>query len=64
MTGTSITITTELTDAQAFAFAQFLKRVGLGDYRALASDQEEACTMMHAGEKVRRSLVECGYAPR
>ena len=64
MANTSITIAVELTDAQALAFAQFLKRVGLDGYRSLSSDQDEAYAMRDAGERVRRSLADSGYAPR
>ena len=34
---------------QALALAQFLKRVGIDDYRRLAVDQEEAWLMIDAG---------------
>lgn len=54
----------ELTEAQAWAIAQFLKRAGLDDYRKLAVDREEAYTMLDAGEAIRRTLAEQGYAPR
>jgi hypothetical protein len=59
-----VRLTAELTDAQAFVFAQFLKRVGLMDYRALAVDDAEAYTMLEAGEVIRAALREVGYAPR
>lgn len=59
-----ITIEVELSDAQAWAFAEFLKRVGYGDYRPLAVDEREAYEMIYAGEKVRAALAEKGVAPR
>jgi hypothetical protein len=37
-----VTITATLMDAQAWAFAQFLKRVGLDDYKGLSVDTNEA----------------------
>jgi hypothetical protein len=49
---------------QALALAQFLKRVGIDDYRALAVDEEEAWLMRDAGERVRAALREVGIAPR
>ena len=49
---------------EALALAQFLKRVGLDDYRQLAVDTDEAWTMQAAGERVRAALAEAGYAPR
>jgi hypothetical protein len=59
-----VTITATLTDAQAWAFAQFLKRVGLDDYKGLSVDVDEAYTMLDAGEKLRTALADAGYAPR
>ncbi len=58
------TITVILSTQQAWAFAQFLKRVGLRDYRALAVDQDEAYLMLEAGEAIRADLRAAGYAPR
>ena len=49
---------------QALALAQFLKRVGIDDYRRLAVDQEEAWLMLDAGERVRDALRDVGIAPR
>lgn len=57
-------ITVTLTRAQAWAFAEFLKRVGRADYAALAVDQEEAYRMLSAGEAIREELRQTGYAPR
>lgn len=57
-------MTAILTDAQAWAFAQFLKRVGLDDYKGLSVDVDDAYTMLDAGEKIRTALADAGYAPR
>ena len=54
----------ELPDNEAWALAEFLKRVGIDDYRALAASREEAYGMQDAGEKVRAALAEQGIAPR
>jgi hypothetical protein len=54
----------ELPDGQAWALAEFLKRVGYNDYRPLAVDEQEAYAMQDAGEKVRAALAEKGIAPR
>ena len=62
MTTTRIQI--ELPDSQAWAYAQYLKRVGLDDYRQRAVDADEAWDMQSAGEIVRRALAEKGIAPR
>lgn len=57
-------ITVILSTQQAWAYAQFLKRVGLDDYKALAVDLGEAYTMLSAGEAIREELARAGYAPR
>ena len=54
----------ELPEHEAWALAEFLKRAGFSDYRALAVDEDEAYEMRDAGEKVRRALAEQGIAPR
>jgi hypothetical protein len=59
-----VTVTVNLNDAQAWAFAEFLKRVGLSDYKGLSVNTEEAYSMLHAGEQIRKALAEAGYAPR
>lgn len=63
-TDPAVTITVTLSDAQAEAFAQFLKRVGLDDYRPLAVDLDEAYAMLNAGEAIRQALRQAGHAPR
>lgn len=57
-------ITADLSPAQALALSQFLKRVGLDDYRRLAVDADEAWTMLDAGERLRAALAAASYAPR
>ena len=57
-------LTVSLSTDQAWAFAQFLKRVGLDDYRALAVDLEEAWLMREAGEAIRCELRQAGCDPR
>ena len=59
-----IKLTVEITEEQAWAFAQFLKRVGFSDYRALASHDDEAYLMRDVGDKVRMALEEQGISPR
>ena len=59
-----ITVEVEMTEEQAAAFSQFLKRVGVSDYRNLSVDDQEAYAMQEAGEKIRRALGEAGYTPR
>jgi len=62
--GHRVEITVILTDAQAWQFAQFLKRACFGDYRSHATSEAEAYQMIDAGEHIRRALAEQGYAPR
>ena len=57
-------ITVTLTAQQAWAYAQFLKRLGLDNYRALAIDLDEAYKMQAAGDAIREELARAGYAPR
>ena len=60
----TIEITITLTDAQAWQFAQFLKRVSFLEYRTNATCDDEAYLMRDAGELIRDALEEQGYAPR
>lgn len=59
-----VIISVELSDEEAWQFAQFLKRVGYSHYRELATDESEAYTMLYAGERIRDALAAQGYAPR
>ena len=59
-----IIIQFELTDDQALALAQFLKRVGYSAYRECAVDENEAYTMVYAADQLRQALARQGYAPR
>jgi hypothetical protein len=59
-----VEVTVKLTDAEAWQFAQFLKRACFSDYRSHATSEAEAYQMIDAGEHIRRALAEQGYAPR
>jgi hypothetical protein len=59
-----VTIAVTLTDAEAWQYAQFLKRVCFSDYAQRARTEDEARTMVNGGEKIREALQEQGYAPR
>ena len=59
-----VVITVELTDAEALALAQFVKRASWRDYRTNAVNDDEAYFMKDAGGKIQRALAEVGYAPR
>ena len=54
----------EVTDDEAWAFAQFLKRAGWDHYRALASNDNEAYAMQVFAERLRQAFADSGYAPR
>lgn len=60
-----VTVTVELpNEVVAVALAQFLKRVGWSEIRINAVDDDDACAMRDALEKVRLALFEIGFAPR
>jgi hypothetical protein len=59
-----VTITVEMTEAEALALAQFFKRAGHSDYRANAIGSDEAYEMMAGAEEIRKSLADAGFAPR
>ena len=59
-----VRVAIELTDEQAWAFAQFLKRSTFDDYRGRAVNKEEAYAMIAACEAILRALADAGYAPR
>lgn len=54
----------ELTEDQAWALAQFVKRVTWSDFRACAVDDDEAYMIGAAVDQVARALADKGYAPR
>lgn len=51
-----VTISVTLTDAEAWQYAQFLKRVCFSDYEQRARTGDEARTMVNGGEKIREAL--------
>jgi hypothetical protein len=59
-----VRVVAELSDAQAWAFAQFLKRSTFDDYRGRAVNEDEAYAMIEACEALRKALAEIGYSPR
>jgi hypothetical protein len=64
MSEKQITIKCDLSDAEALALAQFMKRLGWTDWRVKAVDDDEAFDMRNACEKLADSLGEAGYRPR
>ena len=61
-----VTITAEMSDTEAEAFALFLKRSGLADYRKMTvgDNLEEAYSMRDAGMKLRVAFTQAGFDPR
>lgn len=61
-----VRVTVDLTKREAWEFAQFLKRVGFSDYRALCEpyNTDAPYLMIDAGEKIRAALARQGFAPR
>jgi hypothetical protein len=57
-------LTVELTERQAMALAQFVKRVGWTEFRANAIDNDEAYLIREAVDAVQRELRVQGYSPR
>ncbi len=64
MSGEKITVTVELTDEQAQALAQYLKRYIWTDVRQSAASDEEAYLMRDAFNAMQYALTGAGYSPR
>ncbi|MDZ4021004.1 DUF7706 family protein [Pseudomonas sichuanensis] len=54
----------DLDEAEAWALAQLVKRLGFTDCRANAENETEAHLMMEALAKLQRVLDEAGVSPR
>lgn len=61
---TTMNLNLELTDDQAYALAQFVKRVGWTEWRQNAVDDAEAYLMRDAFDQLSRALADGGYSPR
>jgi hypothetical protein len=53
-----------LTDPQALALAQMVKRITWSDMRQLSADDDEAYAMKDAVIALQAALAAVGYAPR
>lgn len=60
----SVVLALSLTDAQAMALAQFVKRVGWSEFRSNAIDDDEAYVIRDAFDALRLELGVHGYSPR
>lgn len=62
--GQDATISVYLSADQAWALAQFVKRVGWHEMRGNAFDDDEAYLIREAIDRVREALADEGIAPR
>ena len=60
----TVRITVELSEREAEALAQMVKRMSFDDVLKLAGGHPEAHDMLAALLKVKRALADQGYAPR
>ncbi len=61
---TTVTVSTELTDSQAMALAQFVKRLTWSEMRTCAIDDDETWVMKDAIQTLQKSLADAGFSPR
>lgn len=66
MSAQTTKIEIELTDAEAWAFAQFLKRAGFSTWQRHSdqSNEQEPAEMAAAGYAIRRAINKAGFDPR
>lgn len=64
MMDANVIVPVELTDGQARALAQFVKRCGWSEWRQNAVDDAEAGLMRAAFNQLDKALADVGYAPR
>ena len=63
MNTSSVTITCDLSDDQALALAQFVKRVGWSEFRANAVDDNQAA-MIRSAVDLLQKVVDDNYLGR
>ena len=61
---TTMNLILELTDDQAYALSQFVKRCGWTEWRQNAVDDAEAYLMRDAFDQLAAALKDGGYSPR
>ena len=54
----------ELSEAEALALAQFVKRVGWQEMRANAVDDDETYLIRDGINKLQEALADAGFSPR
>lgn len=60
----TLTLDLELTEQEALALAQFVKRIGWQEIRINAVDDDEAYYMRNAIAHLRSALSRQGFSPR
>lgn len=60
----AVNLVVNLSEPEAEAFAQFLKRADPEDYRKRAGDQKEANLIEQVAQTIRNALAMEGFAPR
>lgn len=60
----NLSVITYLTDGEACALSQLVKRIGWTDFERLAVDRDEAELMKSAVLQLQYSLADQGFAPR
>lgn len=63
-TPASVTVTLELSDREAYALAQFVKRLSWSGMRECAASQDETYAIRDGIDHLQRALRDVGYAPR
>jgi hypothetical protein len=63
MSGT-VRLSVNITEEQALALAQFLKRIGWSEMRGCAVDTAEAYVIRDVLGEVQKELAHFGFAPR
>lgn len=59
-----VTVTLSLSDAEALALAQFVKRLSWSSMRECAVDEAETYQIRDGIDLLQRALADAGYAPR
>jgi hypothetical protein len=59
-----VSIDLQLSDTEAMALAQFVKRVGWTEVRANAASDQEGYDVRDALNLLQTALADAGYAPR
>lgn len=60
----TITISVDISEVEALALAQLLKRMGWQEWRGNAVDDDEAYLMRSACGRLQEGLAQVGFSPR